>query len=481
MRRDGRVWVIAAAIAAIGSAAAASEPPPLPAGLDGGPSPLPAGLDDAPPPLPPGLGGGTSAGDDAFDELEDDGAFAGTGPAVSVSGFVDTRAGVRIHEAEDADQASLGEVRAQVDLTAAAAGVTATVTADFVWDGLASRRRSIDLETGEGVVDLRAANLVFSPVDFLDVRVGRQILTWGTGDLVFLNDLFPKDYASFFLGRDDEYLKAPSDALKLSFFSDLANLDLVYTPRFDADRFLTGDRVSFYSASAGAVVGDSGKIDARRPKRWFTDDEWAARLYRTFGAFEAALYGYDGFWKSPAGADAATGRPAFPSLSVFGASLRGPIGPGIGSAEFAYYLSRDDLAGDDPLVRNSEARVLVGYEQEIVPNLTLGVQYAVDWRQAHDGYLASLPAGQPADDQVRHVLTQRWTWLTHNQNVEWSLFTFFSPSDLDAYVIPEVNWKVTDRWTVSAGGNLFAGTDDHTFYGQLWNNSNVYAAVRYSY
>ena len=48
----------------------------------------------------------------------------------------------------------------------------------------------------------------------LDVKLGRQVLTWGTGDLLFLNDLFPKDWVSFFAGRDDEYLKAPSNTLR---------------------------------------------------------------------------------------------------------------------------------------------------------------------------------------------------------------------------------------------------------------------------
>ena len=50
------------------------------------------------------------------------------------------------------------------------------------------------------------------------------------GDLLFINDLFPKDWVSFFVGRDDEYLKAPSDSLKASFFNELFNLDFVYTP-----------------------------------------------------------------------------------------------------------------------------------------------------------------------------------------------------------------------------------------------------------
>ena len=66
--------------------------------------------------------------------------------------------------------------------------------------------------------DIREVNLSLSPLDKVDVKIGRQVLTWGTGDYLFVNDLFPKDYKSFFIGRSDEYLKKPSDAIKFSFF-----------------------------------------------------------------------------------------------------------------------------------------------------------------------------------------------------------------------------------------------------------------------
>ena len=46
------------------------------------------------------------------------------------------------------------------------------------------------------------------------------MLTWGTGDLLFINDLFPKNWKSLAIGRDDEYLKDPSGAVKASFFHD---------------------------------------------------------------------------------------------------------------------------------------------------------------------------------------------------------------------------------------------------------------------
>ena len=51
---------------------------------------------------------------------------------------------------------------------------------------------------------IREANGLVSPLSWMDVKLGRQILTWGTGDYLFINDVFPKDYESFFIGRDDE-------------------------------------------------------------------------------------------------------------------------------------------------------------------------------------------------------------------------------------------------------------------------------------
>src|SRR3989338_11350109 len=40
--------------------------------------------------------------------------------------------------------------------------------------------------------NIREANGAFSPFSWLCVKLGRQILTWGTGDLLFINDVFPK-------------------------------------------------------------------------------------------------------------------------------------------------------------------------------------------------------------------------------------------------------------------------------------------------
>jgi len=66
-------------------------------------------------------------------------------------------------------------------------------------------------------------------------------------------------------------------------------------------------------------------------------------------------------------------------------------------------------------------------------------------------------------------------------NLKLSLFTYFSPTDDDAYFRPSANYNVDDNWTVEMGGNVFVGKDAHTFFGQFEKNSNVYLSARYSF
>jgi hypothetical protein len=445
------------------------EEPSLPPGLGEGPT---AGGEE--PSLPEGLGGDTLTPTEAAEDDE------GGGPLFDVTGFWTLRGGLRTQNDPYERDSSLGESRLHLELGKAWTRSALWVKTDFLFDP-ESNDYDIDLEEGRGWFDLREANYAITPVDFMDVKVGRQILTWGTGDLLFINDMFPKDWNSFFIGRDAEYLKAPSDAAKVSFFSSLANLNVVYVPRFDSDHFIDGRRVSYWNAGMGRLAGRDAVTDAEKPDDWFEDDEVALRLYKNVSGYELAGYGYRGYRKSPGGSDPSSGKAIFPELSVYGASFRGNILKGVGNIEFGYYDSREDSNGDDPFIRNSEVRVLLGYEREVGRDFTAGVQYYLEYMLDHDEYIASLPAGMRAADEDRHVFTLRLTKLLMRQNLKLSLFTYYSPSDQDAYVRPNIHYKINDSWSAEVGGNVFLGEEDHTFFGQFEQNSNVYAGLRWSF
>ena len=457
---------------ALPSGAPKSDEPALPTGAPAeGEPPLPPGFEQPQPPKT-----SDKPAPEAAEWLQ----------AAGLSGFLDFRAGVRTQHDRRQKHASLGEVRGQIDFQKTWEKVTFKVVADFLVDPVADRH-DIDLWRGQGWMDLRQANAAFSPASWLDVKLGRQILTWGTGDLLFVNDLFPKDWRAFFVGRDVEYLKAPSDAVKMSFFSDLANLDVVYTPRFNSDRFITGERISYYNSTFGRIAGRDAVVRTRDRDDCFRDDEWAARLSKNVGGYELAAYGYWGYWKSPGGFDPMAGRATFPRLSVYGASARGQLGAGIANLEAGYYDSRDDRDGSDPFVNNSQFRFLAGYERDlpmIAPDLTVGAQYYVEVMMNHDAYARSVRAlggGMHTADRVRQVATFRVTKLLMDQNLKLSLFAYFSPTDADAYLRPSVSYKIDDHWTTEVGGNVFFGRRDYTFFGQFKNDTNIYASLRYSF
>ena len=387
-----------------------------------------------------------------------------------IHGFYELRSGYRTRNDPYEKDMSIMETRLQLELS------TFTDWADFKVKGDLFG----DWVTEQGDFDLREAWIFARPTDAMDIKVGRQILTWGTGDLLFINDLFPKDWQAFFIGRDTDYLKAPSDAAKVSFFTELANFDVVYTPQFDPDRYITGEYLSYWNSNLGRHAGRDAYVSTERPDRYFQDDEIALRVYKNISNYELALYGYHGFWKTPAGQTPA-GQATFPDLNVFGASVRGQLGPGIANAEMGYYQSTDDESGKDPLVNNSEMRYLVGYTQEVAPELTAGVQYYVEQMLNYSAYKDNLPPTVPSRDRDRHVTTFRLTKLLMNQNLQLSLFTYYSPSDNDAYLRPNIHYKATDNLSLETGANIFFGDQPHTFFAQFENNTNIYAAVRYSF
>ena len=447
---------------------AQSLPPSLPTGLG-----APADEKGTVPTLPPGLGSPAAARADPADSER------GFTVPFGLTGFIEARLGARIVDDGTQKSLSVAETRLQLERDFYTPHAAFRLVGDVVLDSV-ENDLNLDLQRGRGFLDLREANAVARPFSFLDVKAGRQILTWGVGDLVFINDLFPKDFRAFFIGRDNEYLKAPSDAVRISAFSDAANLDVVYTPRLNADRFIDGSRLSYFNRSLGGITGQNAIITAETPHTWFSDDEIAARLHRNVGGWELAAYGYHGFWKAPEGARA-DGRPFYPRLSVVGASLRGPLEGGIVTTEVGNYFSHDDADGTNPLIRNGETRFLIGYEKEIATELTAAGQYYVEILSDFSALKQNLTSGQAAPDRARHVLTLRMTQLLFNQNLMLSAFNFWSPNEEDGHLRFRATYKLSDAWQIESGGNFFYGRKENTFFGQLQDNTNLFFGVRRSF
>ena len=366
----------------------------------------------------------------------------------------------------------VGEERLQLSLSGAiparAGGFSAK--ADFFHDAVTGKA---DLEIREAYLDVGGGKI--------GSRVGRQIITWGTGDLLFINDVFPKDWAALFTGRPLEYLKVGSDALKVTGQVGPVGLEAIAVPFFEPDRLPSTERFFLFDPFSGITHRTS-----EEPRSDLGNTELALKASGSLSGWDLALYAHRGYYRTPIMVPDSTAAPLslsmrYPRRNVYGASARGAALGGVLSLEAGYYDSREDRSGTDPLLANSQALFLAGYQRQLGADFTVGLQYYGEWTVRHDRYLSSLPPGFPKQDELRQLVTARLTRLLKYQTWKLSLFGYWSPTDEDFYLIPEVWHSLADGVWVSAGANVFGGRSETSLYGQLDKNDNVYVNLRYEF
>ncbi len=357
------------------------------------------------------------------------------------------------------------EERVQLKLDAGDGAWRYMAKGDLAYDHLGRGDQS---ELREGYVDYTAGSW--------DLRAGRQVLTWGLGDLVFVNDVFPKDYDALFAGRPLEYLKRGIDAVKLGAYPEFASFEFVLAPSFRASRTPDAQRFHLYDPMPAVTNRETVKPDQA---------EGGLRVYRDIGGWDAALYLYRGFQRTPSMRPDSLAAPTkitffYPKLATYGVSASGRVGEGVLSLEAAYYDSLDDRAGSDFAVPNSQTRLLAGYQWQPWEDFSLGLQYYAEYMQDYGAYLAALPPGLPVDQRRSDTVTVRATQLFLHQTLRLSLYAAYNTGNHDRFFNPELRYAFTDRVWGAVGANVFAGKPWGQF-GQLSHDDNVYVQIRYEF
>ena len=363
-----------------------------------------------------------------------------------------------------------GEERLQLSLSGTSGSNGFLKKGDFFHDGLTGKS---DLEIREAYLDLGG--------EIVEARVGRQIITWGTGDLLFINDLFPKDWTALFAGRPLEYLKIGSDGMKINLHLKTLEAEAVVVPFFESDRMPSSDRFFFFDPFTQVTNRITNKPNSDLEKT-----ELALKISHAFSSWDTALYTSRGFFRAPVMVPDNFTSPTqitfeYPRRNVYGASTRGSAVGGVINFEAGYSDSRQDPSGSNPLIANSQALYLAGYQRQLGEDLTAGLQYYGEYTMQYDRYLANLPAGFPKSDELRQVIATRLTQFMKYQTWKLSLFGYYSPTDEDFYLIHEVWHSLADGLWVSLGANVFGGAKETTFFGQFDKNDNLYANMRYEF
>lgn len=362
----------------------------------------------------------------------------------------------------------LGEERVQLTLSKSGKKVSFLSKTDLYFDAVSENLK----------LDFREAYLDLSLGKF-DIRAGRQIITWGLGDLVFINDIFPKNWVAFISGQPLEYLKFGSDAININFFPKIASFQLIVTPFYQPDVLPVGDRIKAYDPFSNFTTRQEVK-----PEVNIENTQIAGRIYKNIGKYDVSVYFSRGFYGSPPGIlpnfENNSLVMSYPRLDTYGISAQGPFLNGVLSIEGGILNSRDDMSGNIPGIENSQNRFLVSYQRPIGENYTINFQYYSEYIKNYQNMVNSL-SGVTDRKKLRHTLSIRQTQYLFYQTLKLSCFALYSPNEKDYYLNPEISYDFGSNTHLSIGGNLFEGKNETTFLGQFNKNDNIYAVLKFDF
>jgi hypothetical protein len=324
-----------------------------------------------------------------------------------------------------------------------------------------------------GRLDVREAYLS-GPGKALDLTVGKEITTWGVGDLIFLADVFPKDWVAFITGAPIEYLKKGSVAAKADYYAGGTTVEAVWIPLFEPDTLPSGKKLAFFSPFPKGTA-----VRTVEPASTPANSELGLRVSRIVRDYDTSLYLYSGWDRRPSPNFAASSFE-FHRLRMAGLSFQGPLREYLLSGEAAYYRT-DDGSGTDPAVPNPSVKWLLSLERTLRGNRVVSFQFFQELMLHHGSYESTLPPGSPRQPRLETVLTARYRDTLRRETVKRTLFVLYNPADQDYFVNAEWRQDLSDTVWYAVGLNLFGGEHRWTQYGQFEKDSNLYFTLRRSF
>lgn len=322
----------------------------------------------------------------------------------------------------------------------------------------------------DAALALREGTIAWQPGASVDVKIGRQIITWGVSDYLFANDLFPRNYDAFFTGGSFDRMKEPVDAMHLSWRGH-ADLELVLS-RSKLDRMPSPSRFAATGGASSAVASGAAPgsgLDAavKAATKW---GNWDLALYAArLRSRELRYY-----------LDTVTLRSDIPRVAHLGVSATGNAASGVAWLEAALRQVKDGPeAVADRQFLGSSGKLILGYSRDIADGVTASAQVQLESPLSRGRYLRSLASGVRPVATFNSILHLRITARGMNQTLG-SGAQLFMGAEGDSHFNPFMNWSPVDGWTLETGANLFSGRSD-TRFGTLKRDSNVYLAMRRSY
>lgn len=311
----------------------------------------------------------------------------------------------------------------------------------------------------------------------LDLRVGKQIITWGRADALNPTDLLtPKDF-TLLSAKDEEERRIGTAAVKVNYYRGDYTLSLIWLPVFNPS-----------TIPLTAPPGFRLTEDKRSQGRW-TDQGFAVKFDHTGGDFDWSVSYYYGLDVIP------TGRSVTPTLAqlthnrihMVGADFARTLGR-FGLRGETAFVQTQDPGGSDIIVKNPYVFYVLGVDHDVTEDLNINLQaYQRLIINYQDMFTIPDPAVRNVAvlnvifhqqmDRIQEGLTGRIKAQWWNDTLEAELLGVWNANRSDFFVRPSVSYAFTDTWKGFMGWDVFNGRKE-SLYGFLQNNTAFFAELR---
>jgi hypothetical protein len=373
---------------------------------------------------------------------------------------------------------SLSETRAKFELTSTGGTSSAFhILSYYTYDGL-NRNGALDLK--EAYVDYYS--------EVVDVRFGKQIITWGKADELNPTDvLCPQNMANF----NEEKSIRKFGLLFLKTDWNIANFTLsaIWKPEFEYFRIPPLDsRWAFFS-----LPGITALPQPVCPNRSLSNTEWAFKFARSFGRIDVSVSWFDG-WDNiftPVFVFDTTIQQlqlnslTFHRTRMLGADFAGVAGPFGFWGEGAFFFT-EDADGVDPNIKNPYAQIVLGSDYDFGNNVKVNIQYFQEIvskidnnaeQSAEERMISKLGMGMPIQSAVSCRIEKKFGEGDAHRAEIMALY------DLKQYgfmVTPKLVYSPEDAITIEVGVTFFDG-ESASLFGRFVNNDELYVRGIYSF
>lgn len=312
----------------------------------------------------------------------------------------------------------------------------------------------------------------------VDIRVGKQRISWGRADGVNPTDFFtPFDLTSYLPLEEDMRLTVPAARLDIDLTS--GTLSVVAQPGFIPTKQPEPPNLDFEIRDRT----DRSLSKARVGVRYSASSEnldWSVAAFRGYNVMPLFL---------PEGVDEATGTPVLSRLHIKVSALGFDL-----ARNFGRYGFRTELAHIEPDLESTLQSprpfyyLVSGIDRSIGDvnvNLQVVAHYTPDFKDPKaitDPLLQAVTLqnartfGQ--SKRFEYGLTARLAYSLLNSTLQVELLSFANINTSNSLYRPLLKYAITDRSSMLLGAELYQGADD-TLFGQLKRNQTVFIEYRY--